>query len=174
MTIVKIEVGYLKENCYILSTKNNVLIVDPGDEAEKIINLVGDKKVLAILVTHYHFDHVGALEQIKNTYNAPVIDYKCDKNQKIGPFDFEIIETKGHKNDSVTYYFKKDGIMFVGDFIFKGTIGRCDLLGGDFNEMLISLDKIKKYDDSIILYPGHGEKTTLKEELINNKYLKGD
>ena len=62
--------------------------------------------------------------------------------------------------------------MFVGDFIFKGTIGRCDLEGGNFNEMLQSLQKIKKYEKEITLYPGHGDKTTLKEELENNPYFK--
>ena len=62
--------------------------------------------------------------------------------------------------------------MFVGDFIFKGTIGRCDLEGGNFNEMLQSLKKIKKYEKVITLYPGHGDKTTIKEELENNSYFK--
>ena len=61
--------------------------------------------------------------------------------------------------------------MFVGDFIFKGTIGRCDLEGGDFGEMLQSLSKMKGYDPNIVLYPGHGDKTTLGWELRNNPYF---
>lgn len=174
MLIKKIEVGVLRENCYVVVIGDKALIVDPGDDKEKIINLVGNKKVLAILVTHYHFDHVGALEEVKNYYHVPVIDYKCSKLQKIGPFIFEIIDTKGHKDDAVTYYFKKDNIMFVGDFIFEGTIGRCDLEGGDFKEMKKSLKKIKNYDKNIILYPGHGNETTLEKEFLHNEYLKGD
>lgn len=174
MLVKKIEVGVLRENCYVVVTGDKALIIDPGDNKEKIINLVGNKKVLAVLITHYHFDHVGALEEVKNYYHVPVIDYKCNKLQKIGPFTFEIIDTKGHKNDAVTYYFKNDGLMFVGDFIFKGSIGRCDLPGGNINEMIKSLIKIKQYDKNIILYPGHGEKTTLGDEILSNEYIKGD
>ncbi len=174
MNIEKIEVGILKENCYVVSKQEKVLIVDPGDDKEKIINLVGNRKVLAILITHYHFDHVGALEDLRKYYDAMVIDYKSNKLQLIGPFNFEIIQTKGHKEDSVTYYFKKEGIMFVGDFIFEGTIGRCDLEGGNFEEMKKSLKKIKSYDKNIILYPGHGRKTTIENELLYNDFFKGD
>lgn len=170
MEIKKVEVGFLKENCYVLINSLEALIIDPGADKEKIINLVGNKKVLAILITHYHFDHVGALEQIKTYYNAPIIDYKSDKIQNIGSFSFEIIDTKGHKDDAVTYYFKSDEVMFVGDFIFKGAIGRCDLEGGDFNMMRLSLKRIKEYNGNITLYPGHGSKTILKDEIRNNGY----
>ncbi len=174
MNIEKVCVGQLKENCYVICINNYALIIDPGDEKEKIINLVGNKKVLAILITHYHFDHIGALDDIKKYYNSIVIDYKSSKLQNIGPFSFEIIPTKGHKTDAVTYYFKDYKVMFVGDFIFKGTIGRCDLEGGNFKEMRKSLKKIKTYDKNIELYPGHGEKTSIKDELLYNEFLKGD
>ena len=174
MKIDVIKTGYLEENCYILSIDNNCLVIDTGDEFLKIKNKIGDKKVLKVLITHYHFDHVGALNDIKKYYNADVIDYTSNKNQKVGPFTFEIIVTKGHKEDSVTYYFKDEKLMFVGDFIFKGTIGRCDLKGGNYKEMLKSINMIKKYDKDITIYPGHGNSTTLKEEINNNPYLKGD
>lgn len=173
MDIKCIKTGYLEENCYILSIKNDCLVVDPGDEADKIIEEIGDKNVLGILITHYHFDHIGALEKLKKRYNVDVIDYQNRKNL-IGPFNFEIIDTKGHKEDAVSYYFKEDKIMFVGDFIFEGTIGRCDLPGGDFKEMKKSLSNLKNYDENIILYPGHGNKTTIKKELLNNPYLRSD
>ncbi len=170
MEIKKVEVGDLKTNCYVLVKGLEALIIDPGADKEKIINLVGNKKVLAILITHYHFDHVGVLDEIKTFYSAPIIDYRSDKTEKIGPFIFEIIDTKGHKNDAVSYYFKSDEVMFVGDFIFKGTIGRCDLPGGNLNEMKLSLNKIKEYKGNITLYPGHGSKTILKDEILNNEH----
>lgn len=169
MIIKKVIVGALRENCYVLFANDKALIIDPGSDANKIKSLVRNKKVLAILVTHYHFDHVGALDELKEFFKIPVIDYKSKKVQKIGPFSFEIIDTKGHKEDSVTYYFRGDKVMFVGDFIFKNDVGRCDLAGGSFNEMLHSLKKMKDYDDDITLYPGHGKKTTLKDEK-NNTY----
>ena len=98
-----------------------------------------------------------------------------DKNLKegkitIGPFDIEVIYTKGHTNDSVTYYFKEEKIMFTGDFIFKNSIGRTDL-GGNTKDMIESINKIKHYDDSIIIYPGHGEYTTLSSEKENNEFF---
>lgn len=174
MTIEKIETGYLKENCYIISINDECLIIDPGDEFENIKKIIGNKKPLAVLITHYHFDHIGALDETKEFYSIPVIDYKSNGIQSIGPFIFEIIDTKGHKEDCVTYYFNSEKIMFTGDFIFEGTIGRCDLSGGNFNEMIKSINEIKQYDIDITLYPGHGNKTTIKEELINNPYMKGD
>lgn len=173
MKIECIKTGYLEENCYVISKENDALIVDPGDDAPKIIKLVGNKNVLAVLITHYHFDHIRALDEIVNHYNVEVIDYK-NKKENIGTFNFEIIDTKGHKEDSVSFYFKEEKIMFVGDFIFEGAIGRWDLPGGNLNQMLDSIKKIRKYDKAIVLYPGHGNKTTLEKELLNNLYMKGD
>ena len=174
MNIKKIETGYLKENCYIIFKDNCCLVVDPGDDYYKIKKEIENKNVLAVLITHYHFAHIGALQDILEEYNPIVLDYKSDKKQNIGPFKFEIIDTKGHKEDAVTYYFKEDKIMFTGDFLFKETIGRCDLDGGNLKGMLNSLNKIKKYDNSITIYPGHGDCTTLEYEIKNNPYLKGE
>lgn len=174
MKIDIVKTGFLEENCYVISINDECLIIDPGFDFDKIKKIVGSKKVLKALITHYHFDHVGALEDVKKYYNVDVIDYRSNKNQNIGNFTFDIILTPGHKEDAVTYYFKNDGVMFVGDFIFKGGIGRCDLEGGNFNEIKKSLNMIKKYDLDTKLYPGHGEYTTLKEELENNLYMRGD
>ncbi len=171
MIVKKIEVGPLDTNCYILIKNNKCLIIDPGDDEEKIKNAVGENKPLAILVTHYHFDHIGALDYLKKYYNIDVID-NVNRINEIDDFKFDIIDNKGHKEDLVSYYFKENNMMFVGDFIFEGSIGRCDLEGGNINQMKESLKKLKTYDENTILYPGHGPITTLKEELLNNPYLK--
>ena len=173
MKIENVKVGFLETNCYVISINDECLIIDPGDEFDKIKELVGDKTVLGILITHYHFDHIGALDECKNYYKCDVIDYKNIRN-KIGPFNFEIIKTPGHKDDSVTYYFEDEKIMFVGDFIFKESIGRCDLDGGNINDMIKSINKIKTYDKDIKIYPGHGNKTTLGHEIEHNYYMRGD
>ena len=90
----------------------------------------------------------------------------------INDFDYEIIKTPGHSSDSITFYFKKEKIMFVGDFIFENGIGRTDLESGSIIDMKNSLAKISKYDDDIILYPGHGNKTILgKEKIRFNSYF---
>ena len=172
MKIDKVEVGSLFENCYVISIDNKCLVVDPGDDALKIIDLVGEKEVLGILITHNHFDHVGALVDIKNKYNASVYDYSTleEKEYSIGPFTFKVIFNPGHTDDSISFYFEKEKIMFVGDFVFKGSIGRCDL-GGNYQDMENSINKLKKFDSGITLYPGHGESTTLVYEKEHNPFF---
>jgi glyoxylase-like metal-dependent hydrolase (beta-lactamase superfamily II) len=96
----------------------------------------------------------------------------CEGENIILEFIFDVIYTPGHKEDAITIYFKKDKIMFTGDFIFKHSVGRCDLLGGNVKEMVKSINKIIKYDRDIILYPGHGEYTLLGYEIDNNYYIK--
>jgi glyoxylase-like metal-dependent hydrolase (beta-lactamase superfamily II) len=173
MNIKIVKVGSLETNCYILTKENNCLIIDPGADYEKIKNHLKNYNVSAILITHNHFDHIGALNEIKNNYNVPVYDKNNleEKNYKIDNFDFDVIYTKGHTEDSITFYFKNDKVMFTGDFLFRNTIGRTDLPTGDYNEMMSSLGKIKKYDSSIIIYPGHGEESTLEYEFKYNNYL---
>lgn len=186
MKIEKLVVGSYQENCYFLRKNNNLIIVDPGDEFkridEKIIN--DNLNLVAILITHAHFDHIGALEELIKKYNVPVyynnvnneIIYDnlvnvTEKEYNIKDFSFKVIYTRGHRNDLVSYYFYEEGIMFTGDFIFKGTIGRTDLEYGNMINMLKSIKKIKEYPDNILIYPGHRDETLLKYEKENNYYF---
>ena len=164
MEINKVVVGELETNCYVISVDNECLVIDPGDEYDKIKKVIGNKKVLGVIVTHYHFDHTGALNYFDNKL---ILDRNNleEKEYIIGNFTFEIIYTPGHKEDCITIYFRKEKIMFTGDFIFKNAIGRTDLFGGNMNDMLNSLKKMKKYDKNIIIYPGHGESSILRKEL---------
>lgn len=168
MHIDRVVTGLLEENCYILEKDNKLLVVDPGDDIDKINKVINNREVLKVLITHKHFDHIGALSYFDKSLvlNNTLSDYK------IGPFEFSIITTKGHTKDSVSYYFKEEKVLFSGDFLFKGTVGRCDLEGGNFNEMKESITKIKEYPKDITIYPGHGESTTLEEEIKNNPYFK--
>lgn len=166
MTIKTVKVGWLETNCYIISIDNECLIIDPGADYNKIVREIGYLKPIGIIVTHYHFDHIGALEEVKNRYNIPIYDINNleEKEYTIGNFKFEVIYTKGHHNTCITIYFKEDKKMFVGDFIFKGGIGRTDLEDADEKEMIKSLNKIKTYPDDITIYPGHGDITKLGYE----------
>lgn len=164
MEINRVIVGDLETNCYILSINDKCLVIDPGDEYNKIKKVIGDKKVVGVIVTHYHFDHIGALNYFDKSLILDKNNLK-EKEYNIEDFKFEVIYTPGHKEDCITIYFKKEKVMFTGDFIFKGTIGRTDLAGGNYNDMLKSLNKIKKYDKNIIIYPGHGDRTQLGIEL---------
>lgn len=170
MKIEVVRVGDLETNCYILEKNNNVLLIDPGDESNKIIDKIGDRKLIAILITHNHFDHIGALKDILRKYKVEVYDKNNseEKEYDIGEFKFKVIFNPGHTEDSVSYLF--DNNLFCGDFIFKDSIGRWDLPTGNYNEMLDSISMIKKYND-LIIYPGHGESTLLEDEKKNNYYF---
>ncbi len=174
MKIKIIPVGILKCNTYILELNDKALIIDPGAESAKIEKALGEKKIAGIIITHHHHDHDGEVDYFKDKYNTKIYDrYNlCEGNNIIDNFKFEVIYTPGHKEDLISIYFKKEKAMFVGDFIFKDDIGRCDLVGGDASEMLKSIEKIKKYDRDITIYPGHDEKTTLGYEIDNNPYFK--
>ena len=174
MKIKTVKVGYLETNCYILIKDNNCLIIDPGDDSDKIISEVGNLNVVGIIITHYHFDHIGALDDIKNKYNTAVYDINNleEKEYNINNFIFDVIYTKGHHETCITIYFKEEKIMFTGDFLFKESIGRTDLETANNNEMLLSLFKIKSYPKDITIYPGHGDSSTLEHEFNYNYYLK--
>ena len=171
MEIKTVVVGDLQTNCYILRKNNDVLIIDPGDEIEKIKKEIGTSQVVGVLITHNHFDHIGALYHFdKNTiYDISNLE---EKEYIMKNFNFEVIYTKGHTSDSISYYFKEDKSLFCGDFIFYENIGRCDLPTGNFNEMKKSINKIKKYPENTKIYPGHSESTTLHHEIKNNIYFK--
>ncbi len=173
MEIKIIKVGPLETNCYILVKNNKCLVIDPGADLNYIVSTIKDNELIGIIVTHYHFDHIGALEELKDKYKVVVYDNSnlIEGINTIDCFDFEVIYTPGHSSDLISIYFKKEKAMFVGDFIFKENIGRCDLDTGNYDIMLKSIENIKKYDDNITIYPGHGETTTLAYEKENNPYF---
>ena len=170
MEIIRVITGYLEENCYILKKDGSAIIIDPGDEENKIISAIGNSNVVGVLITHYHFDHIGALDAICKKYNVETFEPKLGKH-KIENFSFEIIDTPGHTSDSVTYYFKDENVMFTGDFLFKESIGRTDFENSNHSDMLKSIDKIKKYDKNIEIYPGHGDRTTIGHEINYNMFF---
>ena len=143
LEIRRIEVGDLACNCYVILKNDKALVIDPGDDYDLIKNELLGKDVLGILITHHHFDHVGALNALLNEYKVDVFDKDNLKEEDV-----------------------KEVVTRV-----KDSIGRCDLPTGDFRVMLNSIEKIKKYDDDIVIYPGHGEKSTLGYEKTNNEYF---
>ncbi len=169
MKITTIPVGILQANCYILNKDNKIIIIDPGDEYAKIKQYIQDKEIVKILITHHHPDHIGALNHFASHL---ILKHPKAQTYTFGPFSFDVITTKGHTEDSVTYYFKNENTMFTGDFLFKNSIGRTDMPTGNISDMQYSLNKIKTYPDDTIIYPGHGPSTTLKHEKETNYFLK--
>lgn len=166
MKIKKLIVGELDENCYILEQDGKYLVIDPGAEFEKIDTEI-DGELEEILVTHNHFDHVGALKELEQKYGVQANQYK----QKT--FKYEIISTPGHTNDSKSFYFSQDKVMFTGDFLFYNSIGRMDLPTGSQKEMQESLEKISNYPLDTKIYPGHFYSGTLgvSLEIVKNFFF---
>jgi len=164
--IDKLEVGFLATNCYFLIKNQDLIIIDPGADYQKIKEKISNYHLKAIFLTHGHPDHNGVLKKLLNDYDVPVTP------DQVKGFNYKIIKTPGHTEDSICFYFSEEKIMFTGDFIFEDAIGRTDLPGGNDQEMKESLEIIKTYPDDTIIYPGHGQKTTLglEKERFNFYY----
>jgi glyoxylase-like metal-dependent hydrolase (beta-lactamase superfamily II) len=173
MFVKRVVVGELQTNCYILESNHEVLIIDPGADFLKIKNSINiNDLVVGVVVTHSHFDHIGALNEVINYYNVPYYSMNnlLEGENNISNFKFDVIYTKGHLDDSITLYFKNIKSMFVGDFIFASSIGRVDMEGSNINDMIDSLKRILEYEN-VTIYPGHGMNTTLDNERNTIKYF---
>ena len=137
LEIEKIVVGDLRCNCYIVKKNHKCLIIDPGDNALEIKNACQDYQCEEILVTHHHFDHVGALKELEEFYHVRHNEFLRKT------FQYEVIKTPGHASDCLTFYFRDEKVMFTGDFLFYHTIGRCDLETSNVLDMKKSLVKIR-------------------------------
>ncbi len=210
LKIDQLELGPIQTNCYIISDdQKNCLIFDPGEESAKIEALVKKKnlKPLAILLTHAHFDHIGAVDDIRERYSVPVYlhhlekdwlsrpnlngsgkyaevpDYRIkdadvlltdEKTLQIDSFEMDLFHTPGHSPGSVSYSFGKEGFAIVGDTIFRGSIGRTDLIEGSEKKLLQSIqESLLTLSEHMILYPGHGPETTPAQEKKSNPFLVG-
>lgn len=197
--IVKIIIaGIYEENCYIVmdeSTKEAV-VLDPGGSEEKLERelLSLGAKVKYILLTHGHFDHVGAVDYLVEKFNAPVYVNKLDEEymeqdrtvfgsvKKVDGYlndgdvlDFadttiKVIYTPGHTKGGVCLLI--DDKLFTGDTLFQGSIGRSDFIGGSFAELINSIKtKLLVLDKNTEVYPGHGPMSTIGYEYNNNPFL---
>ncbi len=164
MIIHKIVVGPLQTNCYILADEKTkeCVVIDPGDDVEKISAVINRQKLKPkfILLTHSHFDHVGALDEIKKKFGIVVSS---------NPEGLTVIETPGHTKDSVCFIV--DDKIVSGDTLFYQGIGRTDLKGGDYKQLEKSLKRLMEFPGHFKVYPGHGPETTIGEERKNNPLL---
>ena len=173
MTIKKIVVGPFETNCYLIadSRTKEVVIVDPGAEAEKILSTIkkSDLKAKFILLTHEHPDHAGALEFIVEAADIECRSARDGDEIELGNLKIKAMATSGHTPKSFCYFIEDN--IFSGDTLFKRGIGRTDLEGGDYNAIKKSLRRLMEFPDNFKVWPGHGEKTTIAEEKKNNPFL---
>jgi glyoxylase-like metal-dependent hydrolase (beta-lactamase superfamily II) len=187
-------VGPVQENCYIIRRKDspNALIVDPGDEPKKLLGALESlhiETVEAILVTHTHFDHIGAVAPVAHATQAPVYvpwpgfgpfeSYNADftveggEALELAGLKLDVIFTPGHSPGHVTYAIAEEGALFSGDVLFQGSVGRVDLPGGDWPTLLASIESlVNAYPPETTVYPGHMGITTLGRERATNPFLR--
>jgi hydroxyacylglutathione hydrolase len=198
-------VGPVQENAYIVTpdrASGRAVMIDPGDEPERLLSAAGalGVEIEAILITHCHFDHVGAVAPLARATGAPVY---CPEVERpllsdimnwvppgFGPFeswepehtikggeqlqlaglDIEVIFTPGHSPGHVTYALP--GALLSGDVLFQGSVGRVDLPGGDWNVLQSSIATlVERCPAETAIYPGHMGVTTLGRELQTNPFL---
>ncbi|KPK62837.1 hypothetical protein AMJ83_09520 [candidate division WOR_3 bacterium SM23_42] len=175
MNIERIVVGGLDNNCYIIGSEGTGVIIDPGDEADKIISATRDLEVGLILATHRHFDHINALQQVKKATKAKAaihpldwvvgFDVKLEDGQKIqfGEEILSVIHTPGHTPGGCCFLVGK--WLFSGDTLFPNGPGNTSFPGGDEQAILQSIrQKLMQLPDDTVVYPGHGAATTIGKE----------
>jgi hydroxyacylglutathione hydrolase len=204
--VEKVVTGALQENCYVVgcAETHQAAVIDPGDDGEKILTLAAAQglTITQILLTHAHFDHLGAVAGLQRATGAPVALHKGEKfNYKglavqaimfgiatpesfkvatwlqggekirIGSLELQVLSTPGHSPGGVCFY--GHGQLFSGDVLFKNSIGRADLLGGDVKKLMNSIrSSLLVLPDETLVYPGHGSATTIGDEKKYNPFLR--
>lgn len=206
LELQKCIVGSVSTNCYLLKNKETgeMLIIDPGDNAgkieQKILEMQG--KPIAILLTHGHFDHILAADEIRKKYNVPIYaDQKEEKTlqdarinltayqgngytlkadvyltdlqvEELAGFSVQMIETPGHTVGSCCYYMKDEDVLFSGDTVFCGSVGRTDFPGSSSAAIVNSLHRLlDALPDETEVYPGHDVSTTIGYEKRYNPFV---
>lgn len=196
MRIDTLPIGLYEENSYVIHDHGHILFVDPGRYWKKIASMLGkDEAVDAIVLTHGHADHTGAVDDLADQYHCPVylhpVDWDLvDPNHisqgyespvyhelhelrqgecVIGSFPLIIYETPGHTKGSVLIRYRN--ALFTGDTLFAGDVGRTDLFGGSEEQLQSSLEKILLLPSDLKVYPGHGPSSSLAVEKQTNPYL---
>jgi glyoxylase-like metal-dependent hydrolase (beta-lactamase superfamily II) len=200
-------VGLVQENCFLVRAEggDRAVLVDPGEEAPRLLQAIEDAGVTldAILLTHTHFDHVGAVAPVARATGAPVYcpQLEVPVLQDImafvpwpgfGPYEswdpehtvaggetlelagltFDVVFTPGHSPGHVTYAVRDEGVLFSGDVLFQGSVGRIDLPGGDGPTLMRSIAVLlDRFDDETVVHPGHMGITTLGRERATNPFL---
>ena len=200
-------VGPLQCNCTLMgdSEAHEAIVIDPGDEVERIHNRLTDLglKLKQILVTHAHIDHVGGALKLKRLTGAPIFLNEDDlpllqimaeqaawvgvpapevappdeglvdgKTVALDKYPAQVIHTPGHTQGSICLHFAPLKMIIVGDTLFAGSIGRTDLPGGDFGQIIHSIqNRLLPLPDETQVLPGHGPSTTIGAERKSNPFL---
>ena len=207
MLIRRLTVGPFQSNCYVVgpSSDDGIVVIDPGADGESILAALEetDGNLTAILLTHAHLDHIGAVAELKAVHDVPVYLHPADlplyerAEAQAAAFGLtvdppplpdeelrhgerlslgEIVFDVRHApgHSPGGVVFVDDRVAFVGDCVFAGSIGRTDLPGGDMHTLLESIhSQVLTLAPEIVLCPGHGPETTVERETAANPFLNG-
>ena len=202
MKIKTFVLGVMQTNCYIVSNdENHCMIIDPGVQGKKVAKYLEENELVldAILLTHGHFDHIGAVDYLYDKYHCPIYIHHEDiemltnsrlnlsylekpfslsapvtpasEHMEISGFKICWFHLPGHCPGASMIYLEDENVIFSGDVLFNGSIGRFDFPNSSKYDTLTSIEKIKTFNFDATLYPGHGPSSTLKSELLSNPYL---
>ena len=198
MLVETFTVGMLSTNCYVASSKETkeAILIDPGldfsSEAQPIFDYIaaGKLKVKFIVNTHGHDDHIKGNALFQQKLNVPICIHPLDAHfieaaekakfppnvlledgstVKFGAETLKVMHTPGHTPGSICLVGEK--LVFTGDTLFAGGIGRTDFPGGSMSDMRLSLQKLVRLPDVLLVYPGHGETSMIGEEKRVNPFL---
>lgn len=204
MKLKCLSLGSMDNNCYLISdeTTREAAIIDAPCEADEILGVLEQEKLCCkyILLTHSHFDHVGAVNQVRSATGATLAVHPLDADElmhpvmrmyapkiekepdlllhdgqtiELGNVRLLVLHTPGHTKGGVCYY--TPGKLFSGDTLFFLDVGRCDLPGGNYDTIKRSIrEKLYVLPDETEVYPGHGRSTTIGFEKANNHYIRQD
>ncbi|MDO5037048.1 MAG: MBL fold metallo-hydrolase [Tissierellia bacterium] len=204
LQVIRHVVGIQATNTYLVFNENKEgILIDPASHGKALIQAIEKEGVQleAILLTHAHGDHIGALNEVRDHFQVEVYmaqeeeevylnpglnmaammgleepNKKVDhyiKDGEILPFklgDIKAYLTPGHTPGSMCFLI--EDLLFSGDTLFEGSIGRTDFPGGSLEAMMTSLRKLVSFDDGIRVLPGHGEGTTMEREKRLNPFLR--
>ena len=198
MHIKTITVGPIEENCYVVSDEQTreCAVIDPGDEAGRILDYIESEKLSCrcILLTHAHFDHVGAVPEVMEETGATLYMNKKDDGTaigsgseaysapagtkfysdgdvvKVGSLEFKVMETPGHTPGSVCLIC--GDAIFTGDTLFRDSCGRTDFAAGNTDHMMASLRRLGELPGDYEVFPGHMFSTSLDRERRYNYFMR--
>ena len=195
MDILTLPLGPLETNCYVVFEDGVCALIDPGAQPQKITDTLKahSLRLGAILLTHAHFDHTGALRALHESFpDVPIYVSALDTDERtnmshgnlvytetfldgdditVGPMVFHVLATPGHTLGSSC--FVCGDVLFSGDTLFAGCCGRTDLPGGNQEQMMASLKRLSELPGNYRVLPGHGEGSTLEQERSTNWYMRG-
>jgi hydroxyacylglutathione hydrolase len=200
-------VGLLQCNCSVFGdeTSKEAIVIDPGDEIDRIRRILDRHglKVIAIIITHAHIDHIGGAAKLKKLTGAPVYMNQNDQELydhidtqaswlgmhtpertpidvaaregdtlRLGQVDFHVLHTPGHTQGSISIWIPAENKVIAGDTLFRDSIGRTDLPGGDSRKIISSIHtKLLTLPDEAVVVAGHGPQTTIGREKEWNPFL---